>query len=103
MNKTRLWNKIVPQICVEWIESNGVLPLFIPFKILNVCHQICQVSYMWLLWLGLCCINAFQRSKSLIDLQMHNKFTNCLISLFKIPKDNKDFFHKCRHVIETKG
>jgi hypothetical protein len=24
----------------------------------------------------------------------------CLIFLFKIPKDNKDFFHKCRHDYE---
>jgi hypothetical protein len=40
-NITKLWNKIVHQICVEWIEGNGVLLLFIPFEILNVCHQIC--------------------------------------------------------------
>ncbi len=42
MNITRLWNKIVRQICVEWIEGNGVLFLSIPFKNLNVCHQISQ-------------------------------------------------------------
>jgi hypothetical protein len=23
--------------------------------------------------------------------------------MFKIPKDKKDFFHKCRHDLETKG
>jgi hypothetical protein len=37
------------------------------------------------------------KSRSLIGLKMNNKSTKCLIFLFKIPKDSKDFFHKCRH------
>jgi len=29
----------------------------------------------------------------LIGLQINNRFTKCLIFLFKIPKNNKDFSH----------
>jgi len=53
-----------------------------------------------LLWLGLCCRNASQRGRNFIGLQMNNKFTKCLIFMFKIFKDSKDFFHKCRHDYE---
>ncbi len=49
---------------------------------------------------GLCSRNASQRSQSLIGLQMSHRFTKCFIFLFKIPKDNKDFFHGCRHDYE---
>ncbi len=52
------------------------------------------------LWLGLHCWNASQRGRSLISLQMNHKFTKCLIFLFKILKDNKDFFHRCKHDYE---
>jgi hypothetical protein len=31
---------------------------------------------------------------------VYKLFTKCLIFLFNIPKDNKDFFHGCRHDYE---
>jgi hypothetical protein len=55
---------------------------------------------MWFLWLGLCCQNVSQRSRSLIGLQMNNIFTKWLIFLFKIVKDNKDLFYAYRHDYE---
>ncbi len=55
------------------------------------------VLIVWLFWLGLSFWNASQRGQNLISLQMNNKLMKCLTFLFKIPKDNKDFFHGCRH------
>jgi hypothetical protein len=49
-----------------------------------------------------CRKNTSQRGQSLIGLQMSNRFMKCLIFLFKILKDNKNFYG-CRHDIKTKG
>jgi hypothetical protein len=38
--------------------------------------------------------------RSKLDWFVNNRFTKCLIFLFKIPKDDKDFFHGCRHDYE---
>ncbi len=34
---------------------------------------------------------------------MNNKFMKCLIFMFKIIKDNKNFFHGCKHDFKTKN
>ncbi len=47
-------------------------------------------------------VETYLKGQNLISLQVSNRFTNYLIFLFKIPKDNKDFFHWCRHDFETK-
>ncbi len=49
-----------------------------------------------------CCKNTSQRGRSLIGLQMSNKFMKCLIFEFKIHKDNKNFYG-CKHDLKTKG
>ncbi len=64
----------------------------------NLCKS--PTTTYWLVWLGLCCWNISQRGQNLIGLQMINKFMKCLIFMFKIPKDSKDFFHGCRHDLE---
>jgi hypothetical protein len=46
---------------------------------------------------GIVFLKHILKSQSLISLQMNNRFTRCLIFMFKIPMDNKEFFHGYKH------
>jgi hypothetical protein len=97
----------------QWIQLYLTSWILMKMKSNDQMHLVDKISKLWtcaielvryvdpwFLWLGFWCWNASQRGQSLIGLQMNHKFMKCLIFLFNIFKDNKDFFHKCKHDYE---